>query len=106
MHVETATHCTSNQALCRQTRWSTCLLTGQPLSKGKVVADLLGNLYLFDAVVEFLLARTGVFLDDESEVQMLSPASAHPGACYWGHMNPHSWLESSACAAAQEQAVL
>ena len=39
----------------------------------------MGNLYLFDAVVEFLLARTGVFLDDESEV--CCDAASYAMAC-------------------------
>ena len=49
-------------------RWSACQLTGQPLSQGRVVADLLGSLFLHDAAMEFLLARVGTFLDDDSEV--------------------------------------
>ena len=68
--------------LCRQTRWSTCLLTGQPLSTGKVAACLLGSLYFYDAVIEFLLARTGVFLDDDSEVGRNGECTLHAWSLY------------------------
>lgn len=51
----------------RQTKWSTCALSGQPL-QAPVVADHLGSLYKREAVLEFLLARAGHFTDEAAEV--------------------------------------
>ena len=51
----------------RETQWSTCTLSGQPLRE-PVVADFLGSLYNREVVLEFLLARSGLLVDDESEV--------------------------------------
>ena len=58
--------------VCRQSRWSACTLTGKPLL-GHVVADYLGSLYLYEAVLEFLLARAGLSVDDESQVNHCLP---------------------------------
>lgn len=45
------------------TRWTTCSLSGEPLAP-PVVADFLGTLYNKSAVLEFLLAKSGVFNDE------------------------------------------
>lgn len=80
----------------RNTRWSTCSLSNQPLQK-PIVADYLGNLYnrytptqkqshapmqlcftqrhlrqCREAVLEFLLARSGAFVDDLAQVSLSS----------------------------------
>ncbi|GAB4819269.1 hypothetical protein N2152v2_006315 [Parachlorella kessleri] len=63
----------------RVTKWTTCALSGEPL-KAPVVADFLGALYNKAAVLEFLLARAGVF-NDESEVhRYLNQIRASGGA--------------------------
>lgn len=54
---------------CRQTRWSTCHISGQPLEV-PIAADFLGTLYNKEAVLEFLLARNGYFADQEAEVPL------------------------------------
>lgn len=51
-------------------QWSTCTLSGQPL-RTEVVADYLGALYNREAVLEFLLMRSGILADDDSEVLQL-----------------------------------
>ena len=62
---------TAENLTCRQSRWSACTLTGRPLA-GEVVADYLGSLYLYEAVLEFLLARAGLSVNDESQVRVTS----------------------------------
>eukprot|EP00884_Botryococcus_braunii_P016620 jgi/Botrbrau1/3641/Bobra.0204s0032.1 len=47
----------------RSTRWSTCSLTGEKLQP-PIVSDFLGNLYNREAVLRFLLAQGGSFLDE------------------------------------------
>ncbi|KAK9815355.1 hypothetical protein WJX72_002239 [[Myrmecia] bisecta] len=59
----------------RAVKWSTCTLTGQPL-KRPVAADYLGSLYNREAVIEFLLARTGVFVDDRAQHRYLNQQRA------------------------------
>ena len=80
--------------LRRETKWSTCTLTGQPLAD-PIAADYLGSLYnrhathvhpaliehncarpechllhmRREAVLEFLLARSGSFADEEAQVR-------------------------------------
>ena len=95
----------AKQLWCRQSRWSACTLTGRPLA-GHVVADYLGSLYLYDAVLEFLLARAGLSVDDESQVNHVHckhatctlPSSTH--LWYPSHPGPDgrrcglSWLWS------------
>lgn len=56
---------------CRQTKWSTCALSGQPLQP-PLAADMLGSLYNREAVLEFLLGRAGHFADKDAEVCILS----------------------------------
>eukprot|EP00850_Spirogloea_muscicola_P021826 SM000263S09813 [mRNA] locus=s263:101151:103189:- [translate_table: standard] len=46
--------------------WSTCALTGEPLAM-PVVACGLGRLYNRENVVQYLLARSDVFLDDSAK---------------------------------------
>lgn len=53
--------------LDRQTKWSICSLSGQPLHP-PIVADFLGSLYNKEAVLEFLLGRAGHFADEGAEV--------------------------------------
>ena len=53
---------------CRQTKWSTCTLSGQPLQP-PLAADMLGSLYNKEAVLEFLLGRAGHFADEHAEVR-------------------------------------
>eukprot|EP00850_Spirogloea_muscicola_P009886 SM000056S18004 [mRNA] locus=s56:652934:654974:+ [translate_table: standard] len=48
--------------------WSTCALTGEPLVM-PVVACGLGRLYNRENVVQYLLARSDVFVDDSAKVQ-------------------------------------
>lgn len=50
----------------RQTKWSTCALSGQPLQP-PLAADMLGSLYNREAVLEFLLGRAGHFADKDAE---------------------------------------
>ena len=83
--------------LHRNTKWSTCSLSNQPLQE-PIVADYLGNLYnrytlkliyksischaalstsrhrcqCREAVLEFLLARSGAFVDDLAQVDVSS----------------------------------
>ncbi|MEW5311378.1 MAG: hypothetical protein WDW38_003099 [Sanguina aurantia] len=48
--------------------WSNCHLTGEPLV-APFVADVLGNLYTKEAVLEFLLCRKGIYPDGEASQQ-------------------------------------
>ena len=50
----------------RQIAFSTCALSGEPLSRGRIVCCGLGRLYLRDAVIEFLAARKGAFADSSA----------------------------------------
>ena len=54
-------------AFHRDTKWTTCTLSGAPLAE-PVVADLLGSLYNKAAVLEFLLGRGGTFADEQAKV--------------------------------------
>ncbi|KAK9836326.1 hypothetical protein WJX81_005424 [Elliptochloris bilobata] len=50
----------------RETKWSSCALSSQPL-RPPLVADFLGSLFTREAVLEFLLGRSGAFADAEAE---------------------------------------
>lgn len=68
----------ADQQSRRAMQWSTCTLSGQPL-RTEVVADYLGALYNREAVLEFLLMRSGILADDDSEhryANMLRQAEA------------------------------
>ncbi len=52
---------------CRASKWTTCSLTGAPL-QGQIAADYIGQLFNRDALVEFLLARSGKLLDGEASL--------------------------------------
>lgn len=63
----------------KQTRWSTCHISGQPLEV-PIAADFLGTLYNKEAVLEFLLARNGYFADQEAEHRYLNQLRASGNA--------------------------
>ncbi len=60
---------------CRLTKWSTCALSGEPLAT-PVVCDFLGQLYNKAAVLEFLLAKQGVFSEEAQVRSIAGPAGA------------------------------
>ncbi|BDA48469.1 Replication termination factor 2 [Coccomyxa sp. Obi] len=55
----------------RETSWTTCSISGQPL-QDPISADYLGHLYNREAVVEFLLGRNGSFADEGAEHRYLN----------------------------------
>ncbi|KAG1670813.1 hypothetical protein FOA52_003404 [Chlamydomonas sp. UWO 241] len=55
----------------RVASWTTCSVSGQPLTE-PVVADRLGRLYHRDAVIEYILSKRDVFVDGERSVYALA----------------------------------
>ena len=64
----------------REVQWSSCALSGEPLSPAEAVADYLGALYNRSAVLEFLLARQGAASDEGAAHRYLNQLRAGGGA--------------------------